>query len=106
MKLTVINHGTTGCQGDLGATQREFRVMGGRSWLWSSSDCKPDKGTQPTLLQPGRPYVYTLTWSGLSSGRNCTGQRNRVGPGQYQLVGLWTSILSQPATFTMVAKNS
>ncbi|WP_163566995.1 hypothetical protein [Fodinicola feengrottensis] len=106
LKLTVINHGTTACQGDLGATQREFRVMGGGSWLWSSSDCQPDRGTQPALLQPGKAYAFTLTWSGLSSSRNCAGQRTRVGPGQYQLVTLWSTILSQPAPFTIAAKKS
>ncbi len=106
LKLTVVNHGTVACQGDLGPSQREYRVMGGRNWVWSSADCKPDTGTQPSLLQPGKSYSYALTWSGLTSNRNCAGQRTRVGPGTYQLVTRWSAILSQPVTFTIAAKSS
>lgn len=106
LKLTVVNHGTVACQGDLGASQREYRVMGGRNWVWSSDDCSPAKGTQPSLLQPGKAYTYTLTWSGLTSNRSCAGQRTRVGPGTYQLVTRWAAILSQPVAFTVVPKAS
>ena len=63
--------------------------------LWSSNDCYPGGTRDPQVLGPGDSASFSVTWSGLSSRPECAGERVRVGPGGYTLLGRLGTLTSK-----------
>jgi hypothetical protein len=98
LDLVVRNVSTVACVRDLGAAHQEVLLYDGHNRrLWSSNDCYPGGTRDPQVLGAGDSASFSVTWSGLSSRPKCAGERVRVGPGRYTLVGRLGTLLSQRA---------
>ena len=96
LDLVVRNVSTAACVRDLGAAHQEVLLYDGSNRrLWSSNDCYPGGTRDPQVLGPGDSASFSVTWSGLSSRPKCAGERVRVGPGGYMLVGRLGTLVSK-----------
>ena len=99
--LTVANDSDAACLRDLGPAALELRVSSGGARIWSSDDCNPAGGNDPTTLEPGSPYRQTVTWSRQSSQPGCPTGEPAADPGQYQVIARNLEVISDPAVFTL-----
>jgi len=96
--LVVRNVSAVACVRDLGAAYQEVLLYDGLNRrLWSSNDCYPGGTKDPQVLGPGDSASFSVTWSGLSSRPRCAGERVRVGPGSYSLLGRLGTLVSKRA---------
>ncbi len=96
LDLVVRNVSTVACVRDLGAAHQEVLLYDVRNRrLWSSNDCYPGGTRDPQVLGPGDSASFSVTWSGLSSRPECAGERVRVGPGGYTLLGRLGTLTSK-----------
>ncbi len=96
LDLVVRNVSTVPCVRDLGAAHQEVLLYDRTNRrLWSSNDCYPGGTRDPQVLGPGDSASFSVTWSGLSSQPKCAGERIRVGPGGYTLLGRLGTLVSK-----------
>jgi hypothetical protein len=96
LDLVVRNVSTVACVRDLGAAHQEVLLYDGNNRrLWSSNDCYPGGTRDPQVLGPGDSASFSVTWSGLSSRPKCAGERARIGPGSYTLLGRLGTLVSE-----------
>jgi hypothetical protein len=53
------------------------------------------------VLEPGRPVTFPVSWTAHSSAPGCTGKREPVPAGTYQVVAKLGALTSKPATFQL-----
>lgn len=83
--LKVSTKGTVPCTIDLGASAVELLIYSGADRIWSSDDCSKATGAKAVTLQPGKPDVTRVTWSGKRSLPKCAGDQGRAQPGTYRV---------------------
>jgi hypothetical protein len=101
LELEVRNIGPVACVRDLGQAARELRVTSGNDRIWSSDDCAPGGGSEPTLLDPNEAKTFTVAWARRRSAQGCPANRPFVGPGTYRVVGRLGDIVVTGTTFTV-----
>ncbi|HEX6871294.1 MAG TPA: hypothetical protein VF163_09380 [Micromonosporaceae bacterium] len=91
--ITIKNISNRTCKRDIGADVQELYLLDvdGRTKIWSTDDCSPNRGTNLSSFSPGRQVSYTLTWNGRRS-RTGTGAINCQAPAP------------QPAVYQLVAR--
>jgi hypothetical protein len=99
--LTVHNASRSACTRDLGAALQEVLLYEGTKRLWSSNDCYPGGAKDVRTLRAGEKVRFWVRWSGLSSRPGCEGERRRVGPGRYALIGRLGTLSSPRAPLVM-----
>ncbi len=99
--LSVATTSAEPCLRDVGQAALELRVSSGGAKVWSSDDCSPGGETHEIVLEPGKPFVQTLTWGRQLSQPGCPSPVEKAAPGEYQLVGRNIEKLSQPDPFTL-----
>ena len=101
LELQVINKGDAPCVQDLADKQVELRVYNGESRVWGSHDCQVMPGTSEHTLPVGHAVRVSITWTGLSSRKDCAGTRQRVGAGTYTLYALLSGHMGKAAQFAL-----
>lgn len=101
LTLTVRNDSDAACLRDLGPAALELRVSSGGARIWSSDDCNPGGGSDPTPLEPGTPFSQSVTWARVASQPGCPSGEPSADPGQYQVVARNVDLISEPAVFTL-----
>lgn len=101
LQLTVRNVGAVACTRDLGQAARELRVTSGSTRVWSSDDCAPGGGSEPTLLDPDEAKTFTVAWARRRSAPGCPGNRPLAEPGTYRVVGRLGDIVVTGSAFTL-----
>lgn len=101
LQLQVTNTAAQPCVQDLADKQVELRVYNGESRVWGSHDCKIETGTTNETLAPRAAVRVAISWSGLTSQRNCQGTRQRVGAGTYTLYALLAGRTGKATQFTI-----
>jgi hypothetical protein len=77
-----------------------FLVVSGPARQWSSDDCQPATGHEPTVLAPGKATQVTqLTWSGKKSRVGCPTPRDTADAGTYQVSGTVGTLTSARVVF-------
>jgi hypothetical protein len=99
--LTVRNIARVACTRDLGQAARELRVLSGNDRVWSSDDCAPGGGSEPTVLDPDEAKTFTVAWARRRSAEGCPANRPAVGPGTYRVVGRLGDIVVAGTAFTL-----
>jgi hypothetical protein len=101
-RLVVANIGQTACARDLDAGLQDLMVTDvNGAPIWSSNDCYPARHSDVRTLQPGKPLVFSLSWSGRTSSAGCPANRKNVPAGTYRLVAKLGALISKPAPFTL-----
>ncbi len=104
INLAITNVSDRACEADIGADRQEVRLMHDKDRIWSSDDCKPQRGSQVEVLSPGVPVErFWVTWDGRSSAPKCGGDRAVVREGTYTVVARLDRVVSQPVTLKVVA---
>jgi hypothetical protein len=106
-RLVVANLSGVPCTRDLNRGLRELQLnnsSGAR--VWDSNDCDPAHQTQAkaqvSVLEPGKPMVFPLTWAARSSAPGCSAaHRAQLPAGTYQLTGKLGRLISGAAQFTL-----
>jgi hypothetical protein len=102
-RLVVANIGRSACTRDLDPGLQDLMIIGvNGARIWSSNDCYPARHSDVRTLQPGKPIVFSLNWSGRTSSEGCPANRTDVPAGTYRLVGKLGALTSQPAPFTLI----
>lgn len=84
--LIVVSLDREPCVRDIGRGLRELIVMNlNGTRMWSSNDCSYDTASDPQILRPNEPMVFSLTWQARTSHPRCSGPRQPLGPGTYQV---------------------
>lgn len=98
--LVVTNTSATPCTRDLGPTAVSLLVVSGTARQWSSDDCQPASGHEPTVLAPGKAtQVARIQWSGKKSQVGCPSPRESASAGTYQVSGRLGTLTSARAVF-------
>ncbi|SES06379.1 hypothetical protein [Actinokineospora terrae] len=101
LRVVITNTGPVPCTRDIGRAQRELLITTGPTRLWSSNDCTPSDGAEPTILAPGVRTTFEVRWAGRTSAPGCPTQRTTVQPGPYTLTARLGTLLSPPLPFTI-----
>lgn len=108
LKITLVftNISDAPCKRDIGADEQEVRLEQDDKRLWSSDDCRPQRGSQVEVLHPNQPVErFWVTWDGKTSAPKCKGDREVVGKGTYQIVARLGGVKSTPVTLKVVATS-
>lgn len=108
LKITLVftNISDAPCKRDIGADEQEVRLEQDDKRLWSSDDCRPQRGSQVEVLRPNQPVErFWVTWDGRTSAPKCEGDRKVVGEGTYQIVARLGGVKSTPVTLKVVATS-
>ncbi len=101
LRVVVTNTGPVPCTRDIGRAHRELVISAGPNRLWSSNDCTPADGDEPTVLNPGQRESFEVKWAGRTSGPGCPTQRDTVPPGTYQVTAHVGGLVSPPVPITV-----
>ncbi|GLW93099.1 hypothetical protein [Actinokineospora globicatena] len=101
LRVVITNTGPVPCTRDIGRAQRELIITAGPTRLWSSNDCTPSDGAEPTILAPGERTTFEVKWAGRTSAPGCPTQRTTVQPGTYTLTARVGPVAGPPLTFTI-----
>ncbi|MDL5157629.1 hypothetical protein [Actinomycetospora termitidis] len=102
--LVVTNTGKTPCTRDLGPARTAMAVVRtAGDGLWGSDDCAPGGDPDVRTLAPGQEQVLSLRWAGRTSLPGCSGGREAVPAGKYQLLTRLDGTISDPAPFTIAS---
>ncbi|RLK59811.1 hypothetical protein [Actinokineospora cianjurensis] len=101
LRVVITNTGPAPCTRDIGRAQRELLITTGPTRLWSSNDCTPSDGAEPTILAPGARTTFEVKWAGRTSAPGCPTRRTTVQPGPYTLTARLGTLLSPPLPFTI-----
>jgi len=101
-RLVVDNIGAGACTRDLDSGLRDLVVTDadGAS-IWANNDCDLAGHTDVRTLQPGKPLVFSVSWSARTSSPGCRAQRTAAPAGAYHLVAKLGRLTSKPALFTL-----
>lgn len=98
----IVNVSSVPCSRDLAPALRELVVSSaGGARIWSDRDCVKPSGAGMQTLYPGKAFTSSLSWAGLPSQPTCTGTRNQVGPGTYEVAALLGTLNGGPTAFTI-----
>jgi hypothetical protein len=99
--LRIKNISDRTCKRDVGADPQELHIMQNGQALWSSDSCQTAHG-QPDVrtFQPGIEAMFTIGWDG-TVGTACNNNKQKAGPGTYQVVAKLDTKLSAPTNFTV-----
>lgn len=101
-RLVVINVGPVPCIRDLDAALQEVLVFAADGTrLWSSNDCFAGDSDLVRTIDPGEELDFGVAWSGLGSVPGCDSERERVPPGDYNLVAQLGPLASPPTPFRL-----
>ncbi len=104
LRMVVANVGLVPCRRDLDPALQEVVVLSVEGTrLWSSNDCYGRGGPAERVLQPGEQVVFSVMWAGRTSQPGCSGQRETVPAGDYQLVAKLGQLTSPPAAFRLTS---
>jgi hypothetical protein len=108
--VMVRNTSTRTCTRDVGADQREFRLLdAGGTLVWSSTDCGSDPTRDVVTLSPGQQVgPFSWVWYGARSRdamntTTCGTNALKPDPGGYQVVARQGGATSPPYTLTIRA---
>lgn len=76
---------------------------GGR--IWSSADCVSGGGSNMIVLTRGVPAVLHLSWDRKTSSLGCSGIRQPVPAGEYQVAAVAGPIRSASQNFVLGAQG-
>jgi hypothetical protein len=84
--LIIVSLARDPCVRDIGRGLRELVVTDlSGTRVWSSLDCSFDTHAEVQVLHPHVPVTFSLIWQARRSHPHCSGPRQAVGPGVYQL---------------------
>jgi hypothetical protein len=84
--LIIVSLARDPCVRDIGRGLRELVVTDlNGTRLWSSMDCSLDTHSDLQVLRPSAPVTFSLRWMARTSHPRCSGPRQTIGPGVYQL---------------------
>ncbi|MFG1605795.1 adhesin [Actinoplanes sp. NPDC049265] len=105
IRIKIRNTSPTACTRDLGAGAQELYLDQGAHKFWSSDTCSADRSTNPTKMQPGMDYHFSITWNGHQANK-CSAALPTgpaLPPGQYQLRARLDRKISEPVAVTVTA---
>jgi hypothetical protein len=110
--VLIRNISARTCARDVGADQREFRLLdAGGGLVWSSTDCGSDPTRNVVTLAPGAQVgPFSWVWYGARSRdamntTTCGTNALPPDPGNYQMVALQGDAISPPYTLAIRAKT-
>ncbi|MBM7771471.1 hypothetical protein JOD54_001675 [Actinokineospora baliensis] len=101
LRVVITNTGAVPCTRDIGRAQRELLITSGPTRLWSSNDCTPANGAEPTILAPAQRTTFDVKWAGRTSAPGCPTRRATVEPGTYAVTARLGTLTSPPVPFTI-----
>ena len=99
--MLVTNTSDSSCQLDVADKHVEWRVYSAGVRVWGSRDCAEQAGSNVVTLTARQAIRLSITWSGLTSVPNCTGNRIAVQAGTYQLYAYLNGKRGGETTFTI-----
>jgi hypothetical protein len=94
------------CRFNMGATFVSVVVTRHDRRIWSSADCVSGAGSRSILLTGDTPAVLRTTWDRRASSPGCTGPKNLVLPGEYQVTAVAGRLHSKTVNVVLGAKGA
>jgi hypothetical protein len=93
------------CRFNMGTGFVSVVVTGAGRRIWSSVDCVSGGGSNMIVLTRGVPAVLRLTWDRRTSSPGCSGARQLVPAGEYQVAAAAGHLRSAIQNFVLGAKG-
>lgn len=102
--VDVVSTATRPCSFNVGSRFLAVVVSaGGRTRIWSSSDCTHSAGSRTVALARGVPEAIGVTWDRKTSSPDCTLARATVQPGAFTATAVSGPLRSQAKIFVLGA---
>lgn len=103
--LVVKNISDRVCRIDVGTEAQEMLVRQRNQVVWSSDHCQEKASSSMQTARPGQELTAKLTWPLTTSAPGCTGQKQPLLPGSYELSARVGNFLSKAASFQVAAAS-
>lgn len=102
----VVSTASSACSFNVGTKHLSVVVStGGRTHVWSSSDCSHSAGSHVIALTRGVPWVLRVTWDRKTSSPGCTLPRQTVKPGAFTVTAVSGRLHSAAKIFVLGASG-